>query len=155
MNLSKNFRLEEFIKSDTAARNNIDNTPRIEQIENLKHLVVNILQPLRDLVGPIKINSGYRGSALNKFVGGSVGSQHCKGEAADIESASMSTLELARTIRHNFTFDQLILEFYNPDEGLHSGWVHVSYRKDGKNRQEVLTIYKDHEGKTRSKEGML
>jgi len=151
MNLSKNFRLEEFIKSDTATRNNIKNDPTIEAIANLKHLCVTILQPLRDMIGPVKVNSGYRGSALNKFVGGSWSSQHCKGEAADIEVDKVSTKDLAKMINRNFDFDQIILEFYDPNEGPHSGWVHVSTKKEG-NRKETLRAYKDSEGKTRYEE---
>ena len=154
MNLSKNFKLEEFIKSNVAERNNLDNTPNIEAIENLKQLVVNILQPLRDLIGPIKINSGYRGTALNKFVGGSINSQHCKGEAADIEAPHMSTLKLAKLIKNKFKFDQLILEFYNPDDGPYSGWVHVSHTSTN-NRGSILTAYKDDQGHTKYKEGII
>jgi len=137
--LSENFKLSEFTKSQTASRRGINNTPNDEHLRNIKTLVDNVLQPLRDDLGkPLIITSGYRSPALNKAIGGSEDSQHSNGEAVDIECIGMSNRELAKYIRDNFTFDQLILEFYNPDEGENSGWVHVSYVSSD-NRKEVLT----------------
>ena len=88
--LSKNFALEEFIRSRTAERMGIDNVPKDEEvINNLRNLCLEILQPLRDYVGaPVHINSGYRCKALNEAVGGVKNSQHCLGEACDIRIAS-------------------------------------------------------------------
>lgn len=138
MRLSKNFTMCEFTKSQTATRQGIDNTPQGEHLEAAKVLFEKVVQPVRDALGVTTINSGYRSPALNKAVGGSATSQHCKGEAVDIEVPGTSNGDLARWIEANLEFDQLILEFYTkgiPD----SGWVHVSYRADGKNRRSILT----------------
>lgn len=142
--LSKNFKLSEITKSQTASRKKIDNSPSPEHLENIKALVKEFLQPLRDQLGlPIIISSGYRSFALNRAIGGATDSQHSKGEAVDIECIGMSNVELANYIKDNCDFDQLILEFYNPDEGENSGWVHVSFKSDGSNRKEVLSALTD------------
>jgi len=156
MKLSEHFDLSEFIKSDFAIRNSIDNTPSQEIITRLQQLCCNVLESVRlHYNKPIKINSGYRGSALNKAIGGSESSQHCKGEAADIEIMGVDNRELALWIKANIDFDQLILEFYDKKEkDPNSGWVHVSYVSNSKNRKSVLTAYKDHEGKTKYLEGL-
>lgn len=139
MNLSKNFTLEELTKSDSAIRNGINNTPNDSHMKALKLLVVNVLQPMRDKWGPIKVTSGYRSPALNKLIGGSEKSQHSKGEAADFEVIGVDNFKLAEWIRDNMEFDQLILEFYDAAECKpNSGWVHVSYSKD-RSRGSVLT----------------
>lgn len=145
MRLSKNFTLQEFIKSQTALRLDIDNTPNDEHLEAAKKLAEHVLQPIRDHFGPTTINSGYRGPELNKAVGGSERSQHCKGEAADIEVPGVSNYDVAKWIEDNLDFDQVILEFYTlgiPD----SGWVHVTYVGEG-NRKKSLTASKV-DGKT-------
>jgi uncharacterized protein YcbK (DUF882 family) len=140
--LSKNFRLSEFTKSQTASRLGIPNTPTDEHLRNIKFLVDNFLQPLRNKINkPLVITSGYRSEQLNHEIGGSETSQHSKGQAVDIECFGMSNKELATYIKNNMDFDQLILEFYNPDEGPNSGWVHVSYVGD-ENRNEVLSAIK-------------
>lgn len=144
MRLSANFVLAEFTKSATATKRGIDNTPQGEHLENLKYVVENICQPVREAFGrPVRINSGYRSPALNKAVGGSKTSQHCKGQAVDFEINGVANLALADWISENLTFDQLILEFYNPDEGENSGWVHASVRSDGQNRGQKLIAFKD------------
>ena len=138
MRLSKNFTMAEFTKSQTAERRGIDNTPEGDHLEAAKALFENVVQKVRDHFGPTVINSGYRSPELNEAVGGSSRSQHCKGEAADIEVPGVANAELAEWIRDNLEFDQLILEFYTP--GIpDSGWVHVSYLADGDNRGESLT----------------
>lgn len=140
MMLSKNFSLSELTKSETAIRREIDNTPKLQTIENLEELVKNVLQPLRDQLGPVIITSGYRSPKLNTAIGGSPTSDHCLGMAADIEVLGKDNRETALYIRDNFKFTQLILEFYTdgvPD----SGWVHVSYDKDDL-KCEVLTAKK-------------
>jgi len=138
MRLSENFTMAEFTKSQTAERRGIDNTPEGEHLEAAKELFVNVVQPVRDAFGVTVINSGYRSPELNEAVGGSSRSQHCKGEAADIECPGYANGDLARWIAENLEFDQLILEFYTP--GIpDSGWVHVSYKADGTNRGECLT----------------
>ena len=139
MQLSKHFNLKEFTKSETAIRKRIDNTPNLEHTNNLKLVCENLLEPVRKHFGkPVRINSGYRGPALNTAVGGSAKSQHCNGEAVDFEIDGLANPELAKWVAENCDFDQIILEFYDPKEGPNSGWVHASYSK-GKNRKQKLT----------------
>jgi uncharacterized protein YcbK (DUF882 family) len=136
--LSTNFSLKELTRSDTAIRKGIDNTPDFEQVINLTHLSIFILQPVRDKWGSTTVNSGLRVLELNRAIGSSDTSQHRKGEAADIECKAVSNLELAKWIRDNLDFDQVILEAYDGVDPT-SGWVHVSYRADRKNRKKCLT----------------
>ena len=138
MKLSENFTMAEFIKSDTADRLGIDNTPEGEHLENAKALFENVVQKVRDHFGPTVINSGYRCPELNEAVRGSKTSQHCHGEAADIEVPGVANGDLAQWIVDNLEFDQVILEFYTPGQPS-SGWVHVTYKKDGSNRNKALT----------------
>ena len=152
MQLSKNLYLSEVTKSRTAKRLDISNEPTIEHLINLKELALNIFQPLRDYYGvPIYISSGYRSEALNKAIGGSKSSQHCKGQAIDIDRDAFNSpnnSEIFEYIKNNLEFDQLIWEFgsnTNPD------WVHVSYNNKGSQRKQVLIAYKDTRGKTRYK----
>ena len=129
MRLSKNFHLNEFIKSSTADRMAIDNSPKDdEHLVNLVVLSHKILQPIREEHGVITLNSGYRSPDLNKAVGGSSKSQHCKGEAADFESYSIS----------------------NPD----SGRIHCPYKRDGSIRKDVLTALKQ-KGKVKYEKGLV
>ena len=139
MKLSKNFSLDEVIRSATATKLGIDNTPEQEHLDNLQVVVDEIAQPLRDHFGkPVRINSGYRSLALNEAIGGSTKSQHSKGEALDLEIDGVSNLEVADWITDNCDYDQVILEFYNPNDPA-GGWVHVSYNEAGANRKQVLT----------------
>lgn len=150
--LSQNFTIQEYIKSQTALRQGIDNTPTEEHMGNATALFRNVVQKVRDQFGVTVINSGYRGEALNKAVGGSSTSQHCKGEAVDIECPGTPNYDVAKWIEDNLDFDQLILEFYTP--GIpDSGWVHVSYKSEG-NRKSVLTAMKEN-GKTVYKPGLI
>jgi zinc D-Ala-D-Ala carboxypeptidase len=146
MKLSENFTMAEFIKSDTANRLGIDNTPEGEHLEAAKALFENVVQKVRDHFGPTVINSGYRCPELNEAVRGSKTSQHCHGEAADIEVPGVANGDLAQWIVDNLDFDQVILEFYTPGEPS-SGWVHVTYKADGSNRKKALTAAKI-DGKT-------
>ena len=140
MKITKNFSLEELIKSTTAIRKGIDNSPNVEHLVNLTNVSCMILQPVRNHYGRVvRINSGYRSPTLNTAVGGSKTSQHCNGEAVDFEIDGLPNVELATWVRDNLDFDQLILEFFNPLEGPNSGWVHCSYRKDGTNRKKTMT----------------
>lgn len=140
MNLSPNFTLAEFTKSQTAARRGISNQPTEAHIEAMKLLCANVLEPLRAAVGgTIVLNSGYRSGALNRAIGGSTKSQHSRGEAADIERPGISNMELCRRIiALRLPFDQLILEDYQPGVP-GAGWVHVSHSASGRQRGQVLT----------------
>jgi hypothetical protein len=153
MKLSDNFTLAEFIKSQTALRLDIDNTPEEEHLEAAMALFGVVVQPVRDHFGPTTINSGYRGPKLNKAVGGSSKSQHCKGEAVDIECPGVANYDIAKWIEDNLEYDQLILEFYTP--GIpDSGWVHVSYKDSDDNRKQSLTAMKEN-GRTVYKTGLI
>lgn len=154
MQLSEHFNLKEFTKSETAIRKRIDNTPSSQHASNLKLVCEKILEPVRNHFGkPIRINSGYRGPALNSAVGGSSKSQHCNGEAVDFEIDGIPNPELAKWVSENCEFDQIILEFYDPKEGPNSGWVHASYSA-GKNRKQKLTAVTVN-GKTVYKPGFV
>jgi len=148
MNLSRNFSLQELIKSDTAIRMDIDNNPNADQIEKLKALCENILQPVRDHFGRVKVTSGFRSPELCTAIGSSVNSQHAKAEAADFECVGIDNAELFDWIKNNLTPDQLILEFYTPGEP-NSGWIHCSWIPEGR-RASFLHAYKS-EGKTKYK----
>ena len=148
MNLSRNFSLQELIKSDTAIRKGINNNPNAGQIEKLKELCENILQPVRDHFGRVKVTSGFRSSELCVAIGSSVNSQHARAEAADFEVMGVDNAELADWIYKNLSFDQLILEFYTPGEP-NSGWIHGSYIPEGR-RASFLHAYR-YEGKTKYK----
>ena len=150
--LSKNFTLQEYIKSQTALRQGIDNTPNDEHLASAKLLFENLVQKVRDHFGLTVINSGYRGPELNAAVGGAATSQHCRGEAVDIECPGIPNYDVAKWIEDNLDYDQLILEFYTP--GIpDSGWVHVSYIPEG-NRKQSLTAMKE-DGKTVYKPGLI
>ena len=150
--LSKNFTLQEFTKSQIAERKGIDNIPGEIHLERAKELFENIVQKVRDNFGVTIINSGYRSGDLNYAIGGSNTSQHCKGEAVDIECPGTPNYDVAKWIEDNLDFDQLILEFYTP--GIpDSGWVHVSYKTED-NRRSILTAMKEN-GKTIYKPGLI
>lgn len=138
--LSKHFSLQEMINSGTASRLGLDNTPNEEQIENLKALCENILEPLREYYEsrPIMITSGFRSPQLSKAIGSSENSQHCKGEAVDFEIPGFDNRQVAAHIKNNFLYDQLISEYYE-DGIIDSGWIHVSFKRDGTNRKQSLT----------------
>jgi zinc D-Ala-D-Ala carboxypeptidase len=148
MQLSRNFSLQELTKSDTAIRMDIDNNPNADQIEKLKALCENILQPVRDHCGRVKVTSGFRSSELCVAIGSSVNSQHAKAEAADFECMGTDNAELFDWIKANLEPDQMILEFYTPGEP-NSGWIHCSWIPEGR-RASFLHAYKS-EGKTKYK----
>jgi zinc D-Ala-D-Ala carboxypeptidase len=151
--LSPNFTLSEMVKSETAARKGLDNTPGQTEVDNLKALATNVLQKVRDHYNKgVKVNSGFRHPEVNAAVGGSRTSDHCKGQAADIEIPGVANADLAEWIVENCDFRQVILEFYTP--GIpDSGWVHVSYNPDD-NKKQVLTAMKEN-GKTVYKSGLI
>ena len=140
MKLSEHLDLSEITRSDTAKRKGISNQPTPEHLENFKKLAENIFEPIRNhFKEPIFISSGYRSKELNTAVGGSLTSQHCSGEAIDIDMDGRSNTATNKAvfdyIKNNLNFDQLIWEFgtdSNPD------WVHVSYESNGNQRKQVL-----------------
>jgi zinc D-Ala-D-Ala carboxypeptidase len=146
MNLTANFSLSEMVKSETALRHDMDNTPGEAEIASLRLLCEKILQPVRDHSGKgVKVNSGFRHPDVNAKVGGSKTSDHCKGQAADIEIPGVPNADLAVWIMENLEYTQLILEYYQigvPD----SGWVHVSYDPANLKKQNLTATKKD--GKT-------
>ncbi len=148
MELSRNFTLSELTKSDTAIRKGINNNPNAEQIEKLKALCENILQPVRDHFGRVKVTSGFRSVDLCLAIGSSSNSQHAKAEAADFECVGVDNAELADWIKRELPYDQLILEFYTPGEP-NSGWIHCSYT-EGMPRKQFLHAFRS-EGKTKYK----
>ena len=140
MNLSANFTLKELTKSDTATRLGLDNTPNDEALENLKLLCEKVLQPVREHFGKsVTVNSGYRSPESNAAVGGSKTSDHCKGQACDLEIDGIPNPELAQWIMDNLDYTQLILEFYTQGQP-NSGWVHVSYDPNNLKKQELTAV---------------
>lgn len=140
MKLGNYFWLSEMTRSQTALRRGIDNTPNNEEINNLRDLVYYVLDPIRDHFRlPVTVNSGFRCQKLNKALGSKPTSQHTQGKAADIEIVTVNNLDLAKWIRDNMDFDQLILEFHTVGDP-RSGWVHVSWNEKDSNRRQVLTI---------------
>lgn len=140
-NLSPNFRLIEFVISETARRLKIDNTPTDDVVLNLIDLCENVLEPLRTLTGsPIRILSGYRCLALNTAVGGATGSQHMEGQAADLRVDGQTVRQTFDMIAASLIqFDQLIEEKYttsNPN----SGWIHISWVSSTENRRQEFKI---------------
>ena len=144
MKLSGHFSLSELTKSQTAVRKGIDNKPTLDHIENLTELCTHILEPTRRNFGkPMVITSGYRSEELCEAIGSSKNSQHAKGEAADFEMFGLDNKSLAKYIKNNLIFDQLILEFYKNDDPA-SGWVHCSYSKEENRKQSLLYNGKDY-----------
>jgi len=153
MKLTENFTLAEMTKSETALRYDMDNTPGEAEVANLKLLAEKVLQPVRDhYKRGVKVNSGFRHPEVNAKVGGSKTSDHCRGQAADIEIPGVANADLAQWIADNLEFRQLILEFYTPGVP-DSGWVHVSY-VEGDNKKQIMTAMKEN-GKTVYKPGLI
>ena len=155
MRISKNFTLSELTKSNTATRLGISNTPDKEGIHKLRLLAIELLQPLRNVVGALRVTSGYRSESLNKAIGGSNKSQHTKCEAVDLQFVKRGKMDNMKIfnaiINHALEFDQCILEFGgataekdsdNPD------WIHLSW-KVTENRRQILVAYKDENNKTK------
>lgn len=147
MQLSKHLSLAEVTRSESAKRNGISNEPTAEHLENFKKLAEKVFEPIREHFNvPIHISSGYRSAALNKKIGGASSSQHCSGEAIDIDmdGSSVTNKQVFDYIKDNLVFDQMIWEFgttSNPD------WVHVSFESTGKQRKQILRAVKQ-AGKT-------
>jgi len=155
MKLSKNFTLQELIKSNTALRLGIDNTPSKEGIMKLTILATSVLQLLRDRIGALRITSGYRSPQLNTAIGGSNKSQHTKCEAVDIQYVKRGRMDnlliYQALIDLDIDFDQCILEFGDStktSDPTSPAWIHLSY-KITDNRRQVLVAYKDDNNKTK------
>ena len=146
--ISKHISYKEGVYSITATRLGINNTPNDDQLKNMELVAEEVFEPLRGYVdGPIKINSFFRSPDLNKAIGGSTKSQHCKGQAMDIDDTygKMKNSEMYYWIKEHLDFDQMIWEFgddNNPD------WVHISYVSPEDNRNRCLKAYRE-DGKTK------
>jgi len=150
-NISKHITYAEAIHSNTAKRKGIDNTPNIKQVETMKLTAEKIFEPLREFVGgPIKVNSFFRSTELNEKIGGSKTSQHCKGQAIDIDDVYKykTNAEMYHWIKENLNFDQMIWEF---GTDMNPNWVHISYVSEEDNRNRCLKAYKDDMGRTKYK----
>ena len=134
--ITANFSLREMIQSPTAVSLKIKNVPNAAHLDNITALCEKVLQPLRDKLGvPVRVSSGFRNKALNAAVGGAANSQHRKGEAADIHAKGYTAQQFFDfIIKSGIVYDQLIQEF---DE-----WVHISYKREGENRNEALLATK-------------
>jgi len=149
--ISKYISFKEAIKSQTAVRYGIDNSPANDlHLKSMKNVATKIFDPTREHFGvPIGVSSFYRSPALNKKLRGSKNSQHCVGEAIDIDAdmfGGVTNKEIFDYIRNNFEFHQLIHEFGTDEE---PAWVHVGLRLDGNNRNEVLQAYLEWDEKKR------
>ena len=147
MKLSKNFSLAEIEHSNTAKRLGIKNEMSEEHLANMQNLIDNLIQPLRDSIGPIRVTSGYRSPQLNKAIGGSTRSQHSKGQALDLQywkEGKMNNKVIYDWILDSgLEFDQIINEF-------DYAWIHISLKKNN-NRGQILEAYKNDKGKTKYK----
>jgi len=150
MTISNHITYAESIHSNTAKRRGIDNTPNPTQVEAMKLLASEVFEPLREWVGgPIKVNSFYRSVALNEEIGGVASSQHCKGQAIDIDDVygRKSNAEMFHWIKENLCFDQLIWEF---GTDMNPNWIHISFVSKEDNRNRCLKAYKEN-GRTKYK----
>ena len=140
--ISKNYSYREFIKSNTATRMGIDNSMSEEEALNVRALVLNVLQPMSDVLGgSTRISSGFRCDELNTILKGADNSDHVYGKAGDIENTTLSNIKLAEWIDDNIPeFKQLILEYPDRDDD-YAGWIHISYDENN-NKREVLTAIK-------------
>ena len=144
MKISEHLELAEVTRSESAKRKGISNEPTAEHLENFKKLAENIFEPIRKHFNvPIHISSGYRSKALNAAIGGALTSQHCSGEAIDIDmdgsSNGVTNKMVFDFIKANLNFDQMIWEFGNSNN---PDWVHVSYESTGKQRKQILKATK-------------
>ena len=150
MKISEHISNKEGIYSTTATRKGIDNTPNEDQRKAMHEIARDIFEPLREWVGgPIRINSFFRSPKLNKAIGGSTSSQHCKGQAMDIDDGGCkkTNAEMYAWIKENLNFDQMIWEF---GDDKNPNWVHISYVGKISNRNRCLKAYKEN-GKTKYK----
>lgn len=131
----------EAVKSATALRRGIDNTPSPTAYDRMKLVYEHLYAPLCEWFGKVPVSSFFRSVNLNRAVGGSKNSQHVTGEAIDLDcdgSVNVTNRQLFDYIAGHLEFDQLINEA--PDENGNPQWVHVSFRAKGKNRRQILTM---------------
>jgi len=150
MKISDHITYAEAIHSNTAKRRGIDNTPNEIQVLSMKLLADKIFEPLREWVGgPIKVNSFFRSIALNEAIGGAASSQHCKGQAIDIDDvySRKTNADMYHWIQMNLDYDQMIWEF---GTDVQPNWIHISYVSKEENRNKCLKAYKE-DGKTKYK----
>ena len=143
MIISDHITYAEAIHSNTAKRKRIDNTPNPTQVDAMKLTAELVFEPLREWVGgPIKVNSFFRSVALNEAIGGVSSSQHCKGQAIDLDDVygRKSNAEMYRWVKENLCFDQLIWEF---GTDMNPNWIHISYVSKEENRNRCLKAYKE------------
>ena len=150
MKLSKNLWLSEVVKSNTATRKGIDNSPTEEHINNLKYLAKKIFQPIREHFGcPIFVSSGYRSKALNEAIGGSQRSFHSHGCALDLDmdnkASKISNTDIFNFIKESLEYTELIWEFGDEDK---PDWVHVAIAKGRENEKNAKVAYREN-GKVR------
>tara|TARA_R100001086_G_C11818327_1_gene253468 strand:+ start:167 stop:664 length:498 start_codon:yes stop_codon:yes gene_type:complete len=155
MRLSKNFTLKELTRSNTALRLGINNEPSKEGVYKLTILATELLQPLRDRLGALRVTSGYRSFVLSEAIGSSSRSQHCRYEAIDLQyfkRGKMDNIKIYQALKElKLPFDQVILEFGDATEYIdpeNPAWIHISYTVN-KNRFQELVAYKDENNKTK------
>ena len=146
-NISKHISYREATRSNTAIRRGIDNNPNFVELKAMEQLAKNIFEPIRTHFNKrIRINSFFRSKALNKRIGGSTTSQHCKGEAFDLDGLDgLTNSEIFFYVKNNLHFDQMIWEFGTDEE---PDWVHISFKYEGLNRNQILKAVKV-KGKTK------
>ena len=150
MKISDHITYAEAIHSNTAKRKSIDNTPSQVQVDAMKLIAEKIFEPLRKWVGgPIKVNSFFRSVTLNEAIGGVSSSQHCKGQAIDIDDVYgyKTNADMYHWIQMNLDYDQMIWEF---GTDMQPNWIHISYVSKEENRNKCLKAYKEH-GRTKYK----
>jgi len=143
MKISDHITYAEAIHSNTAKRKGIDNTPNEAQVQAMKLLAEKVFEPLRKWVGgPIKVNSFFRSIPLNEAIGGAASSQHCKGQAIDIDDVygRKTNADMYHWIQMNLDYDQMIWEF---GTDMQPNWVHISYISKEENRNKCLKAYKE------------
>jgi len=156
--ITPHFSYRELTRSDTALRLGIENTPTEEHLKNLTLLCVHVLEPIRKVWGPVRVNSGYRSLALNMSVNPMTStinklSRHCTGQAVDFEVDGIPNAQIAAWCRdHLPEYHQIILEFYTPGEP-NSGWVHISFVEEFQ-KKECLTALREN-GKTVYHQGLI
>ena len=127
--LSKHFKLDEFLNVGKYP----DNKPTMQDVANMTYGCLMLLEPARQVVGPILINSGFRNSRVNALVGSVKNSQHLIGQAADIRPKDprqfQRLVDFLRTCEHT---DQLLTD---------NGWLHISWNPFGTPRHDVRVGY--------------